>query len=145
MLKKCHFAIIPARKHILKERKYTHNNFSSNPWHDKACKSLKYVVNNTLSIENLMHFMANIIYCYDNMSNSIWSISGRTESEADELLLFPPGLYHVGNRPTICHSNSTAQREWTFKSTSHFCPPIGPGRHSLPQVALRNLTLSGTS
>ena len=53
--------------------------------------------------------------------------------------------HHTGNRATICHSNSTAQRGRTLKSTSHFCQPIWPGRHSLPQVALRNLTLSGTS
>ena len=38
--------LFPARKHISKERKYTQNNFPSNPWYDKECKSLKYVVNN---------------------------------------------------------------------------------------------------
>ena len=37
--------LFPARKHISKERKYTQNNFPSNPWYDKECKSLKYVVN----------------------------------------------------------------------------------------------------
>ena len=36
----------PARKHISKQRKNTQNNFPSNPWYDKECKSLKYVVNN---------------------------------------------------------------------------------------------------
>ena len=34
-----------ARKHISKQRKNTQNNFPSNPWYDKECKSLKYVVN----------------------------------------------------------------------------------------------------
>ena len=38
--------LFPARKHISKERKCTQNNFPSNPWYDKECKSLKYVVNN---------------------------------------------------------------------------------------------------
>ena len=38
--------LFPARKHISKERKYTQNNFPYNPWYDKECKSLKYVVNN---------------------------------------------------------------------------------------------------
>ena len=38
--------LFPARKHISKERKYTKNDFPSNPWYDKECKSLKYVVNN---------------------------------------------------------------------------------------------------
>ena len=38
--------LFPARKHISKERKYTQNNFPSNPWYDKECKSLKYVGNN---------------------------------------------------------------------------------------------------
>ena len=37
--------LFQARKHISKERKNTQNN-SSNPWYDKECKSLKYVVNN---------------------------------------------------------------------------------------------------
>ena len=38
--------LFPARKHISKQRKNTQNNFPSNPWYDKECKSLKYVVNN---------------------------------------------------------------------------------------------------
>ena len=38
--------LFPTRKHISKERKCTQNNFPSNPWYDKECKSLKYVVNN---------------------------------------------------------------------------------------------------
>ena len=38
--------LFPARKHISKQRRYTKNNFPSNPWYDKECKSLKYVVNN---------------------------------------------------------------------------------------------------
>ena len=37
--------LFPARKHISKERNYTQNNFPYNPWYDKECKSLKYVVN----------------------------------------------------------------------------------------------------
>ena len=37
--------LFPARKHISKQRKNTQNNFPSNPWYDKECKSLKYVVN----------------------------------------------------------------------------------------------------
>ena len=45
-----HYCIISplfsARKHISKQRKNTQNNFPSNPWYDKECKSLKYVVNN---------------------------------------------------------------------------------------------------
>ena len=45
--RKCNFVIIPTRKHISRERKYTQNNFPSNPnWYDKECESLKYVVNN---------------------------------------------------------------------------------------------------
>ena len=35
-----------SRKHISKQRKNTQHNFPSNPWYDKECKSLKYVVNN---------------------------------------------------------------------------------------------------
>ena len=38
--------LFPAGKHISKEREDTQNNFPSNPWYDKECKSLKYVVNN---------------------------------------------------------------------------------------------------
>ena len=38
--------LFPARKHISKQRKNTQNNFPSNPWYDRECKSLKYVVNN---------------------------------------------------------------------------------------------------
>ena len=38
--------LFPTRKHISKQRKNTQNNFPSNPWYDKECKSLKYVVNN---------------------------------------------------------------------------------------------------
>ena len=52
--------LFPARKHISKERKYTQNNFPSNPWYDKECKSLEYVVN-YINIETLTHGMANVI------------------------------------------------------------------------------------
>ena len=47
---------------------------------------------------------------------------------------------HAGNLATICHANLTAQRERSFASTSHFRRLIGPGGHSLLQVALHNLT-----
>ena len=61
--------LFPARKHISKAGKYTHNNFPSNPWYDKECKSLKFVVNNIAKHRDLTHSKANIIYCYDNISN----------------------------------------------------------------------------
>ena len=38
--------LFTAKKHISKERKYTQDNFPYNPWYDKECKSLKYVVYN---------------------------------------------------------------------------------------------------
>ena len=44
--------LFPARKHFSKQRKNTQNNFPSNPWYDKECKSLKYVVNNIAKQRN---------------------------------------------------------------------------------------------
>ena len=43
MLENVISTLFPARKHISKQWK--NNNFPSNPWYDKECKSLKYVVN----------------------------------------------------------------------------------------------------
>ena len=55
--------LFPARKYISKERKYTRNNFPSNPWYDKECKSLKYVVNNIVKHRdfNARHGIYNIM------------------------------------------------------------------------------------
>ena len=68
-------------------------------------------------------------------------ISGRTESEVEELL-FPPGLWST--KLEIAPLSLIPIRLLS-EDRRHFYRPIGPGRHSLSQVAHRNLTLSGTS
>ena len=73
--------------------------------------------------------------------NSFRPISGWTESEADEFLLFRPSAH--GKSPYYLPFRLNCSAGMDIKSTSHICRPIGPGRHSLPQVAFRNLTLSG--
>ena len=63
MIKNVISPLFPARKHISKQRKNTQNNFPSNPWYDKECKSLKYVVNNIAKQRdfNARHGKYNII------------------------------------------------------------------------------------
>ena len=61
MLENAISPLFTRKQHKSNSKKNIKNNFPSNPWYEKECKSLKHVLKISLNIRSLTHVKVNII------------------------------------------------------------------------------------